>query len=131
MTAIKYRQPSDPQTPFPKPEKVRVRPDDGRRGRLEHEKPVRIRRAAYLAWIRRHACAVCGKRPAEAAHVSDKDATKGLGSKVSDLFTVPLCAEHHRGNEGLDRIGFRQFETAYSVNVWRVIAHLLERYSTL
>lgn len=53
----------------------------------------------YLRWLRRLPCALdgrggCGER-IEAAHV-DYAGDKGMGTKVSDRFSIPLCSEHHR-----------------------------------
>jgi hypothetical protein len=46
---------------------------------------------------------VCGRQPCDAHHLRFAQ-TRGLGLKVSDEFTVPLCRAHHRelhraGNE--------------------------------
>lgn len=56
----------------------------------------------HLAFIRRLPCCVCGKRMGvEAAHlrsaspIHGKGAT-GMGTKPSDCWATPLCAEHHR-----------------------------------
>ena len=39
-------------------------------------------------------CAICGRTPSHAHHVRYAQ-PRGLGLKVSDEFTVPLCATHH------------------------------------
>lgn len=53
---------------------------------------------SYLAWLRGRPCAadgygLCDGRM-EAAHV-DHAGDKGVGTKVSDRFALPLCSAHH------------------------------------
>jgi DNA recombination protein Rad52 len=65
--------------------------------------PKRIRDAAHLRRVASQPCMVCGKGRAHAHHLTFAQ-PRALGRKVSDEFTVPLCAEHHRelhlsGNE--------------------------------
>jgi hypothetical protein len=42
-------------------------------------------------------CLICGRTPAHAHHIRYAQ-PRGLGLKVSDEFTVPLCAIHHSEN---------------------------------
>jgi len=57
-------------------------------------KEQRIRCKTHLTFVRTLPCLICGRQPAHAHHV--KYAQQGaLGLKVSDEFTVPLCALHH------------------------------------
>jgi hypothetical protein len=42
-------------------------------------------------------CLICGRLPSHAHHVRYAQ-SRGLGLKVSDEFTVPLCATHHAEN---------------------------------
>jgi len=64
-----------------------------------HAKPVqpkenRVRDKAHLAFVGTQPCLICGRRPAHAHHL--KFAQKSaMSMKVSDEFTVPLCAIHH------------------------------------
>ena len=39
-------------------------------------------------------CMICGRSPSHAHHIRYAQ-SRGLGLKVSDEFTVPLCAKHH------------------------------------
>lgn len=57
-------------------------------------KPIRYRNEAYLQFIREKPCFWCGKGPSRAHHVSYVDGT-GIGTKPSDLFTIPLCDACH------------------------------------
>ena len=63
----------------------------------------RLRDKDHLQFVASHPCLVCGRQPAEAHHLKFSQPSV-LGRKVSDAFTVPLCALHHRdlhttGNE--------------------------------
>jgi hypothetical protein len=60
-------------------------------------RPAEKSAPGFLQWIRGRNCAVAnddclGK--IEAAHV-DHGGDKGMGTKVSDKFAVPLCSHHH------------------------------------
>jgi hypothetical protein len=54
----------------------------------------RIRSKDHLRYVASQPCAVCGRTPSHAHHVRYAQ-PRGLGLKVSDEFTVPLCATHH------------------------------------
>jgi hypothetical protein len=63
----------------------------------------RLRDKAHLKFVASQPCLVCGRNPADAHHLKFTQ-PKGMGLKVSDEFTVPLCRVHHRelhsaGNE--------------------------------
>jgi len=58
-------------------------------------KPVTLASPAYLAYVRKHPCCLCGTPgPSEAHHWSHHGGV--MGAKVDDYRTVPLCQEHHR-----------------------------------
>jgi len=57
--------------------------------------PRRIRCKEHLRYVASQPCAVCGRTPSHAHHIRHAQ-PRGLGLKVSDEFTVPLCAIHHR-----------------------------------
>lgn len=58
-------------------------------------KPVTLTSPAYLAYVRKHPCCLCGAPgPSEPHHWSHHGGV--MGSKVDDYRTVPLCTEHHR-----------------------------------
>ena len=57
--------------------------------------PKRIRCKEHLRYVASQPCAICGRTPSHAHHVRYAQ-PRGLGLKVSDEFTVPLCAIHHR-----------------------------------
>lgn len=57
----------------------------------------RVRSKEHLKYVARQPCVICGRQPSHAHHVRFAQ-PKGLGLKVSDEFTVPLCAIHHQEN---------------------------------
>jgi hypothetical protein len=56
--------------------------------------PKRIRCKEHLRFVASQPCVICGRRPSHAHHVRYAQC-RGLSLKVSDEFTVPLCAIHH------------------------------------
>jgi hypothetical protein len=66
-------------------------------------KTVRRRSKAHLRFVGTQPCLICRRAPSDAHHLKFAQ-TRGLGIKVSDEFTVPLCRVHHQelhlhGNE--------------------------------
>ena len=57
----------------------------------------RVRSKEHLKYVARQPCLICGRQPSHAHHVRFAQ-PKGVGLKVSDEFTVPLCAIHHHEN---------------------------------
>jgi len=57
----------------------------------------RIRSKEHLKFVALQPCLICGRTPSHAHHVRFAQ-PKGIGLKVSDEFTVPLCAIHHQEN---------------------------------
>jgi hypothetical protein len=65
--------------------------------------PKRLRDKAHLKFVASQPCLVCGRQPTDPHHLRFAQ-PRGIGLKVSDEFTVPLCRGHHRqlhqaGNE--------------------------------
>ena len=65
--------------------------------------PKRLRDKAHLKFVASQPCLVCGRQPSDPHHLRFAQ-PRGIGMKVSDEFTVPLCRGHHRqlhqaGNE--------------------------------
>jgi hypothetical protein len=54
----------------------------------------RLRDKTHLKFIAKHPCLLCGRMPSHAHHLTFAQ-PRGLSLKVSDEFTVPLCAVHH------------------------------------
>jgi hypothetical protein len=55
----------------------------------------RLRDKTHLRFVTKQPCLVCGRQPCDAHHLRFAQ-SRGLGLKVSDEFTVPLCRAHHR-----------------------------------
>ena len=64
---------------------------------LTISEPKRHRSKEHLQFVAQQPCLICGRSPAHAHHVRFAQ-SKGLALKVSDEFTVPLCAIHHSEN---------------------------------
>jgi DNA recombination protein Rad52 len=65
--------------------------------------PKRLRDKAHLKFVASQPCLICGRQPSDPHHLRFAQ-PRGIGLKVSDEFTVPLCRGHHRqlhqaGNE--------------------------------
>jgi Putative HNHc nuclease len=81
-------------------------------------KVTRQRDRQHLRFIIKQPCLVCGRQPCDPHHLRFAQA-RGLGQKVSDEFTVPLCRAHHRelhraGTEGewWSRLGIEPLQAA-------------------
>ena len=61
---------------------------------LTFGEPKRIRCKEHLRFVGSQPCLICGRSPSHAHHVRYAQ-SRGLSLKVSDEFTVPLCATHH------------------------------------
>ena len=64
----------------------------------------RLRDKVHLKFVATQPCVVCGRQPTHAHHLTFCQ-KRGLSLKVSDEFTVPLCALHH---DELHRSGAEQ-----------------------
>jgi hypothetical protein len=62
---------------------------------LTLSEPRRVRDREHLRLVARKACLVCGRQPSDPHHLRFAQ-NRGMGQKVSDEFTVPLCRGHHR-----------------------------------
>lgn len=72
------------------------------------------RSPAHRAWVRGHACSVCGTETAiECAHVRE-GTDGGMGIKPSDRWTISLCKDHHAEQHS---IGEGPFERRHGINM--------------
>lgn len=89
---------------------------------LAFAKPRAARDRQYLAFVRQHACALCGKRwQIETAHWG----AHSLGSKASDYQVIPLCRADHRKQGAMDSA---LFEERYHINPARISLELLSEW---
>lgn len=92
--AVAPIQPDPPAGPSP-PENITDR------RRHIPAKTVRHRDKEHRRFVAQQSCLICGRQPCDAHHLRFAQ-SRGLGQKVSDEFTVPLCRAHHRE---LHRVG--------------------------
>jgi hypothetical protein len=80
------------------------------RGALAIPKPLRQRNREHLRFVAKQPCLVCGRQPCDPHHLRFAQ-PQGLGQKVSDEFTVPLCRAHHRElhRHGDERAWWRRY----------------------
>ena len=100
--------PSKPNGSGPISLKAPVLPPPNIREKIEKSalpigEPKRIRNRDHLRYVATQPCLVCGRAPSQAHHLRFAQ-PRAMGRKVSDEYTVPLCATHHhelhmRGNE--------------------------------
>jgi hypothetical protein len=84
-------------------------------------KTRRRRDKRHRQFVAAQACVICGRQPSDAHHLRFAQ-PRGLGLKVSDEFTVPICRSHHRdlhrtGNEirWWAQFGIRPMNIAYKL----------------
>ena len=51
-----------------------------------------------MAFIASLPCVICGDRPVEVHHLTE------CGRRLGNMFVLPLCVYHHRGNAGFSGI---------------------------
>jgi hypothetical protein len=64
-------------------------------------------------------CAICGQPPQ--IHHLIGVRYRGMGQKAHDMYTIPLCMNHHTGQQGIHKVGMKQWEFQYGTQ-----EHLLE-----
>lgn len=70
-----------------------------------------LKRPTYLEWIRSLPCAISGRRPVEAAHLSTASIFYGhpgraKGTKAADFWALPLAPDLHREQHAGNEIDF-------------------------
>ena len=95
---------------------------------LTISEPKRIRSKEHLRFVAQQPCLICGRSPSHAHHIRFAQ-SRGLGLKVSDEFTVPLCAIHHQQNHatGNERLWWQEHKIdplAVALCLWRESQHL-------
>jgi DNA recombination protein Rad52 len=65
------------------------------KSQLAIAEPKRLRDKAHLKFVASQPCLICGRQPSDPHHLRFAQ-LRGIGLKVSDEFTVPLCRGHHR-----------------------------------
>jgi hypothetical protein len=88
------------QAPSPAEPEPAPTASDEPRGRIDKSQLAlpeakRLRDKQHLRFVAKQPCLVCGREPCDPHHLRFAQ-PRGLGQKVSDEFTVPLCRAHHR-----------------------------------
>ena len=85
----------EPPSPSPslQPSKIAPRPRVDKK-ELTFGAERRFRDKAHLQFVASQPCLICGRQPSHAHHLTFAQ-SRALSLKVSDEFTVPLCAVHH------------------------------------
>ena len=83
--------PHHPKVFGPPPTPIRTKID---KSILTISEPKRIRCKEHLRFVASQPCLICGRVPSHAHHIRYAQ-SRGIALKVSDEFTVPLCAIHH------------------------------------
>lgn len=81
----------------------------------------------YRQFIQAHPCCVCGNPETDWHHVQEEYHGK-MGGKESDFQTVPLCFNHHLGDEGIHTIGRKEFYKRFKINFYKVMFKLLKKW---
>ena len=68
-------------------------------------------RKARFNSLSEYGCCIC-RRPAEIHHLIGFK-YRGIAQKAKDENTIPLCVDHHRGQQGIHQIGIKTWEKAY------------------
>lgn len=71
----------------------------------------------YMGRVAELGCALCrrlgyGQTPACVHHIRTG---VGMGKRASDFDTIPLCPEHHQGNDGIHGMGRKAWERRFGV----------------
>ena len=100
------------------------------------QRQPRLKDAAYLAFIRRQPCCVCGRPgPSHAAHIRSgyPDAgwrATGMGEKPDDWRTLPLCAlDHLNGPNAQHRSNERAWWAAMGIHPPTLVDEYVARFS--
>ena len=87
-----------------------------------YEKINAIRSINHLKYIAGKSCIICGGIDVQAAHIRYSGA--GTGMKPCDVFTIPLCIEHHREQHTKNE---KFFWSLYAINpIARAMSFALE-----
>jgi len=93
------------------------------RGRFPKFCEIEARDKTHLKFVASQPCLICGRQPSDPHHLRFAQ-PRGIGLKVSDEFTVPLCRGHHRqlhqaGNEVTWWENFQIDALAMAKDLWK------------
>jgi len=64
---------------------------------------------AYTGRVAELGCLICGGIP----EIHHNTKNRGYGAKSSNYDIMPICPDHHRGEEGIHHIGVKTWEDKY------------------
>jgi hypothetical protein len=119
---VKLAMQRDEQDPVAETSEIAAPSSRITRGSLA-AKTIRLRDKEHRRFVAHQPCLVCGRAPTDAHHLRFAQ-PRGLGLKVSDEFTVPLCRVHHRelhrqGKEQLWWKGINIDPLPVALQLWR------------
>ena len=100
------------------------------------QRDPRVEDKAFLAFVRRQRCCVCGAPPpVQAAHIrmgslayGKRDT--GRGERPSDCWTTPLCQSCHLdGPEAQHRVGEKRFWQMHNLNPFAIAIRLYAEFA--
>ena len=79
--------------------------------------------------LSRYGCCVC-RRPTPEVHHLIGHNYKGMAMKANDEYTIPLCWEHHRSENGIHGMGRSKFEEVYGTQEYHLeqVNKFVEKY---
>jgi len=77
----------------------------------------------YLRWLHTWRCLCCASYAVEAHHQP-----RHSQADWHDRKTLPLCAVHHRGKDGIHMLGVEGFERRWNISIEAEIAKLNAKY---
>ncbi len=80
--------------------------------------------AAYLNWIRKQPCSICGDDTVIHAHHLIGDGEGAMALKNWDITAMPLCPHHHAE---LHRIGHETWELQYGIMQAEIVIRMIKK----
>jgi len=80
----------------------------------------------YLQYIASLPCCVCGAMDGTVIyhHVE----AGGVGTKCSDYMTIPLCADHHTGDNGIHPLGRKTWAAKFGIDAKTLAVQIRSDY---
>ena len=80
----------------------------------------------FREWVREHDCLIC-QRYAAVHHVRHNGRT---GIPKDHWKIVPLCYDHHQGDQGWHKLGEKRFQERYKLDLYSISKDLLVQYKS-
>ena len=98
---------------------------------VEVKKSATVAERIHMGKVASQGCVLCrhlgaDPSPAEVHHIREG---QGMSQRASHFLTIPLCPEHHRGNNGIHGLGAREFERRYKLDELDLLAMTIEGLS--